>query len=213
VRTWTVPGYTEVGSVGRLMVATHIGTGVRVTIRYLAGERYRDKARRLADLDSPYVVGLYEYVETADGAATVEEYVDGVALPSLLARGRLGPELVLTVLKGVLLGLVAAGAVGAGDGFVASDVLIERAGHVKLAACFGTDEATDAFSALRAYLPDRLPKPLRPLESLAAAGDVDALLTGLDAAAVAAWGSGWEATGREQLARAVARVSRARENG
>jgi hypothetical protein len=241
VRTWTVPGYTEVRSAevatvdGCLVMATHGGTGVRVTIRYLAEERrrdegwlarYRDKARRLADLDSPYVVGLYEYVEATDGAATVEEYVDGVALAPLLATGRLGPEPVLTVLKGVLLGLVAADTVGASGGFVASEVLIDRAGHVKLAGGFGTDTTTDeavrpladaaaaAFVALRAFLPDRLPKPLRELGS---AGDVDALLAGLDAAAVAAWGSGWEATGREQLARAVARVAGrpapGRENG
>ena len=243
MRTWTVPGYTEVRSAevatvdGCLVVATHDGTGVRVTIRYLAKERqgdegwlarYRHKARRLADLDSPYVVGIYEYVEAADGAATVEQYVDGVGLTPLLASGRLGPEPVLTVLKGVLLGLVAADAVGASGGFVASEVLIDRAGHVKLAGGFGTDTTTDeavrsladaaaaAFVAVRAFLPDRLPKPLRQLGSLSA-GDVDALLAGLDAAAVAAWGSGWEATGRQQLARAVARVAGrpapGRENG
>lgn len=238
MRTWTVPGYTEVGSAGvetvdgYLVLATHNGTDVRVTIRYLAEERrreerwlarYRDRARRLADLDSPYLAGLYEYVEVADGAATVEEYVDGVALPSLLARGRLGPEPVLTVLKGVLLGLVAADAVGASGGFEAREVLIDRAGHVKLTG-FGTDTTTDeanvgatgrsladaataAFMTVRASLPDRLPKPLRPLGSLSAAGDVNALLGGLDAAAVATWGSGWEATGREQLARAVARAT------
>ncbi|MGW1250970.1 serine/threonine-protein kinase [Streptomyces sp. NPDC002535] len=120
---WVVPGYTEArelgaGASGRVVLATHEETGLPVAVKYLS-ERFRSdesfvrgfrsEARLLGALDSPHVVGLYEYVEAPRGAAIVMELVDGVALRALIAReGSTGPEAALVVLKGSLLGLAAA---------------------------------------------------------------------------------------------------------
>ncbi|MFF4979115.1 protein kinase [Streptomyces sp. NPDC001046] len=127
MNTWAVPGYTESlelgsGASGRVVLAVHEETGVPVAVKYL-GESlrtrpgfvhgFRAEARLLAGLDSPHVAGLYEYVESPDGAAIVMELVDGVSLRALLKRqGPLEPEAALTVLKGSLLGLADAHRVG-----------------------------------------------------------------------------------------------------
>ncbi|WP_369199135.1 serine/threonine-protein kinase [Streptomyces djakartensis] len=125
--TWAVPGYTESlelgsGASGRVVLAVHEETGVPVAVKYLSESLrtrpgfvhdFRAEARLLAGLDSPYVAGLYEYVESPDGAAIVMELVDGVSLRALLKRrGPLEPEAALTVLKGSLLGLADAHRVG-----------------------------------------------------------------------------------------------------
>ncbi|MEG8280199.1 serine/threonine-protein kinase [Streptomyces sp. AHA2] len=125
--TWAVPGYTESlelgsGASGRVVLAVHEGTGVPVAVKYLSESLrtrpgfvhgFRAEARLLAGLDSPYVAGLYEYVESPDGAAIVMELVDGVCLRALLKRrGPLEPEAALAVLKGSLLGLADAHRVG-----------------------------------------------------------------------------------------------------
>ncbi|MFE5589057.1 serine/threonine-protein kinase [Streptomyces sp. NPDC056549] len=123
MNAWVVPGYTEsrelgAGGSGRVALATHDATGIPVAVKYLS-ERlrsdetfvrgFRAEARLLGALDTPHVVGLYEYVESPRGAAIVMELVDGVALRALLAReGATGPEAALAVLKGSLLGLAAA---------------------------------------------------------------------------------------------------------
>ncbi|MFE4833015.1 serine/threonine-protein kinase [Streptomyces sp. NPDC056672] len=123
MNAWSVPGYTESrelgsGGSGRVVLAVHDATGVPVAVKYLS-ERlrtdsvfvrsFRAEARLLSGLGTPYVVGLYEYVEAPGGAAIVMELVDGVALSALLRReGPTGPEAALVVLKGSLLGLAAA---------------------------------------------------------------------------------------------------------
>ncbi|MFF3878407.1 serine/threonine-protein kinase [Streptomyces sp. NPDC001978] len=125
--TWAVPGYTESlelgsGASGRVVLAVHVETGVPVAVKYLSDslrtqpgfvQGFRSEARLLGGLESPYVVGLYEYVESPDGAAIVMELVDGISLRTLLIRqGPLVPEAALTVLKGSLLGLAHAHRVG-----------------------------------------------------------------------------------------------------
>ena len=122
---WHVDGYTEVrelgrGGQGRVVLARNDASGAPVAIKYLAGgadeadrERMRHEARMLARADSPHVARLYRLVERADGVAIIMEAVDGVSLKELLARnGALGPEASLAVLKGSLLGLAAAHALG-----------------------------------------------------------------------------------------------------
>ncbi|WP_042412926.1 serine/threonine-protein kinase [Streptacidiphilus anmyonensis] len=124
---WIVPGYRHTrelgsGASGRVVLALHEGTGTAVAIKYLADEvradpdflgEFREEARLLGDLDSPHVVRLYEYVEGPAGAAIVMELVDGIALRALLKQaGATGPEAALVVLKGSLLGLAAAHALG-----------------------------------------------------------------------------------------------------
>jgi eukaryotic-like serine/threonine-protein kinase len=233
VRTWTVPGYTEVDELradasDRATLATHTATGARVAIRYLADDRrleeawlaaYRDDTRLLAELESPHVVGLYEYVESADGAATVHEYVDGVTLAELADGKPMGPEMALSVLKGVLLGLTAALAAGVRRcRFSPATVLIDGDGHTRLtdsadgvAERAATEEVAAFFATFQKLAGlTRLPKPLRRLESAASAGDGAALLAELDAAAGAAYGPDWEVKGRRQLARSVDRVRRQR---
>lgn len=121
--TWTVPGYTEVrelgsGGSGRVVLAVHDGTGTAVAVKYLSDRlredpafvgEFRAEARLLGGLRSPYVVGLYEYVESPGGAAIVMELVDGISLRALLRQsGRADAEAALVVLKGSLLGLAAA---------------------------------------------------------------------------------------------------------
>ncbi|MER7111316.1 serine/threonine-protein kinase [Streptomyces sp. NPDC000229] len=125
--SWSVPGYTETrelgaGASGRVVLAVHDATGVPVAVKYLSErlrtdrafvEDFRAEARLLGGLDTPYVAGLYEYVEAPHGAAIVMELVDGVALRALLSReGATGPEAALVVLKGSLLGLAAAHRLG-----------------------------------------------------------------------------------------------------
>lgn len=120
MNAWAVPGYTESselgsGASGRVVLAVHQETGVPVAVKYLSESLltrpgfvtgFRAEARLLGGLESPYVAGLYEYVESPDGAAIVMELVDGVSLRTLLTRqGPLEPEAALVVLKGSLLGL------------------------------------------------------------------------------------------------------------
>ncbi|MEV6950605.1 serine/threonine-protein kinase [Streptomyces sp. NPDC051183] len=120
---WTVPGYTHIrelgsGGSGRVVLAVHDGTGTAVAVKYLSDRmlqdpafvrEFRAEARLLGGLRSPYVVGLYEYVEAPGGAAIVMELVDGISLRALLKQsGQAAPEAALVVLKGSLLGLAAA---------------------------------------------------------------------------------------------------------
>ncbi|WP_327377846.1 serine/threonine protein kinase [Streptomyces sp. NBC_01216] len=145
---WTVPGYTEArelgsGGSGRVVLAVHDGTGIPVAVKYLSERMrtdasfvrdFRAEARLLGALRSPYVVGLYEYVEAPGGAAIVMELVDGVALRALLAReGSTGPEAALVVLKGSLLGLAAAHRAGVVHrDYKPENVLVSPDGHSKL---------------------------------------------------------------------------------
>src|SRR5207247_3203835 len=127
---WGVPGYTGVkalgsGGFGEVVLARHEESGTEVAIKYLrqnllADERFaamfRAEAAVLASLDDPHVVRLYEYVESASGAAIVMELVDGVSLRQILARsGATSPEAALVVLRGSLRGLAGAAARGVGD--------------------------------------------------------------------------------------------------
>ncbi|HXW43413.1 MAG TPA: protein kinase, partial [Streptosporangiaceae bacterium] len=120
---WKVPGYTELraigsGGFGDVMLARHDATRVLVAIKYLRpdlladpgfAEMFRSEAEVLASMDDPNIVRLYEYVESASGAAIVMELIDGVSLREILAhQGSTTPEAALVVLHGSLLGLAAA---------------------------------------------------------------------------------------------------------
>ncbi|WP_051740305.1 serine/threonine-protein kinase [Kitasatospora sp. MBT66] len=119
---WWLPEYDHerelgAGASGRVWLAHHRPTGTPVAIKYLHdpadGAALRREASVLARVDSPYVTRLYEYVEAGPNAAIVMELVDGLSLRALLrAEGATTPEAALVVLKGSLLGLAAAHAVG-----------------------------------------------------------------------------------------------------
>jgi serine/threonine-protein kinase len=142
---WTVPGYSDVrdlgrGASGRVVLATHDGLGTAVAIKYLTGDEaflrdFRAEARLLAEVDSPHVARLYEYVEADAGAAIVMELVDGVSLRTLLREhGPTTPESALCLLKGSLLGLAAAHARGVVHrDFKPGNVLVDVDGASKLA--------------------------------------------------------------------------------
>lgn len=68
-------------------------------------EAYRAEARRLSRLESPYIVGLVEYVETDDGCTVVTEAVEGVTLRAILGGqddGRISPQASLCLFKDAL---------------------------------------------------------------------------------------------------------------
>jgi eukaryotic-like serine/threonine-protein kinase len=146
---WSVEGYRHIrdlgaGAAGRVVLAVDEASGTPVAIKYLgdqirrrAGflERFRDEARLLAGLSDPNLVRFFEYVESPHGAAIVMELVDGVTLGEILkAEGATGPEAALVVLKGSLLGLAAAHAVGVVHrDYKPGNVLVRNDGTSKLA--------------------------------------------------------------------------------
>ncbi|REE95881.1 serine/threonine-protein kinase [Thermomonospora umbrina] len=124
---WRLPGFVELrelgsGAQGRVVLARDEDGGRFVAIKYLASERlgderalerFRSEARTLAQVVNPHVARLHRLVEAPEGAAIVMEAVDGVSLRALLDRYLpMSPESALVVLKGSLLGLAAAHAVG-----------------------------------------------------------------------------------------------------
>jgi hypothetical protein len=145
---WTVPGYTELkplgsGGFGSVVLARHDATGTAVAVKYLLpalrqdpefAALFRAEAEALGALDDPHVVRLYEYVESAAGAAIVMELIDGVTLWDILSQhGRTTPEAALVVLYGSLLGLAAAHARGVVHrDFKPRNVLVNAYGASKL---------------------------------------------------------------------------------
>ncbi|HEX3715394.1 MAG TPA: putative Ig domain-containing protein [Trebonia sp.] len=146
---WTVPGYVEerqlgTGASGRVVAAVSELTGQRVAIKYLSPALVRDpsfmwgfrtEAQTLRALDVPQVVQLYAYVEEpGQGAAIVMELVDGVSLHEMISqRGPTTPESALVVLKGSLLGLAAAHALGiVHRDYKPENVLVDTQGDSKL---------------------------------------------------------------------------------
>ncbi|MCZ4098762.1 serine/threonine protein kinase [Streptomyces sp. So13.3] len=124
---WSLPGYRALrvlgeGGSGKVVHAVDERSGAEVAIKYLNEESrarpgllrsFRDEAQLLRQLDSPHVVRVHDYVETAEGAAIVMELIEGVSLGAMLrANGAAVPEAALSVLKGSLLGLAAAHAAG-----------------------------------------------------------------------------------------------------
>ncbi len=146
--TWSVPGYAEVdvlgtGGFGRVVLAKHEASGKMAAIKYLRAEfladariadGFRHEAWLLSGVRSPHVVRLFDFVETPQGAALVMEAVPGVSLRALLvAENVLAPEAALAILKGSLLGLADAHAVGVVHrDYKPGNVLVSREGESKL---------------------------------------------------------------------------------
>ncbi|MGW4798476.1 serine/threonine-protein kinase, partial [Nonomuraea sp. NPDC004297] len=145
---WGVPGYTEVrelgsGAAGRVVLARRDHDGAEVAIKYLSDElrsdvgfvaRFRHEARLLATLQSQYHARLIDYVEAGQGAAIIMELINGVSLRELIrSEGPTGPEAALTVLKGSLLGLASAHAIGVVHrDFKPENVMVRADGTSKL---------------------------------------------------------------------------------
>ena len=126
------------------MLASHDETGTMVAIKYLADDLthessfvgdFRAEAQILAELDSPYVTRLYEYLESDGHAAIVMELVDGLSMRTLIReQGAVEPEAALVVLKGSLRGLAAAhGRKVVHRDYKPANVLVDTHGRSKLA--------------------------------------------------------------------------------
>lgn len=156
---WRLPGYEHLrllgsGAGGRVWLAAHRVSGTPVAVKYLTPhlhtaaefrEAYRAEAVLLAELDSPHVARLYEYVEGPAGAAIVMEAVEGGSLSELMRRegAAASPEAALSILKGSLLGLAAAHTVGVVHrDYKPGNVLVTPQGASKLVD-FGIAARTD----------------------------------------------------------------------
>ncbi|TQM67692.1 serine/threonine protein kinase [Actinomadura hallensis] len=123
-----LPGFIELaelgsGAQGEVVLARHESGGGPVAIKYLASEllgdtrareTFRAEAQMLKRVSSPHVARLLDYLESPWGAAIILEAVAGRSLRKVLDEhdGPLAPEAALVTLKGSLLGLAAAHAVG-----------------------------------------------------------------------------------------------------
>ncbi|RFU42220.1 serine/threonine protein kinase [Actinomadura logoneensis] len=146
---WRLPGYTELmelgsGTQGRVVLARYDGGGSPVAIKYLAPDQradprlramFRQEAALLQRVANPHVARLLDYVERPEGLAIVMEAVPGRSLRAVLDshNGPLAPEAALLTLKGSLLGLAAAHAVGiVHRDYKPGNVLIQDDGRSKL---------------------------------------------------------------------------------
>ncbi|REF00448.1 serine/threonine-protein kinase [Thermomonospora umbrina] len=157
---WEISGFQEIrelgrGGQGRVVLARHRRSGAPVAVKYLPPgaepqERARllREARMLARVRSPHVTRLYRLVESAEGVALVMEAVDGASLRDVLAEhGALPAEAALAVLKGSLLGLAAAHAVGVVHrDYKPANVVVPADGRSRLID-FGIATETGAASA------------------------------------------------------------------
>ena len=144
-----LPGFVELaelgtGAQGEVVLARHQSGGGPVAIKYLATDLlgnatarniFRQEAQMLKRVSNPHVARLLDYLESPWGAAIVLEAVPGRPLRKVLAEheGGLTAEAALATLKGSLLGLAAAHAVGVVHrDYKPENVLVQDDGQSKL---------------------------------------------------------------------------------
>ncbi|MEO3822596.1 serine/threonine-protein kinase [Actinomadura sp. B10D3] len=144
-----LPGFVELaelgsGAQGEVVLARHRSGGGPVAIKYLAAgllgdtnarTTFRDEAEMLKRVNDPHVARLLDYLESPWGAAIILEAVPGRPLRKVLDEheGPLAPEAALATLKGSLLGLAAAHAVGVVHrDYKPANVLVQDDGQSKL---------------------------------------------------------------------------------
>ncbi|MFA1541335.1 serine/threonine-protein kinase [Actinomadura monticuli] len=144
-----LPGFVELaklgtGAQGEVVLARHQSGGGPVAIKYLAtgllGDPaarsvFRHEAQMLKRVINPHVARLLDYLESPWGAAIILEAVPGRPLRKVLDEheGGLTAEAALATLKGSLLGLAAAHAVGVVHrDYKPGNVLVQDDGQSKL---------------------------------------------------------------------------------
>ncbi|WP_433477333.1 serine/threonine-protein kinase [Spirillospora sp. CA-142024] len=144
-----LPGFVELaelgsGAQGEVVLARHASGGGPVAIKYLAAgllgdtnarNTFRDEAQMLKRVNDPHVARLLDYLESPWGAAIILEAVPGRPLRKMLDEhdGPLAPEAALATLKGSLLGLAAAHAVGVVHrDYKPANVLVQDDGQSRL---------------------------------------------------------------------------------
>ncbi|MFB4310649.1 serine/threonine-protein kinase [Actinomadura sp. GTD37] len=148
-REHRLPGFVELaelgtGAQGEVVLARHESGGGPVAIKYLApallGDTaarsvFRHEAQMLKRVNNPHVARLFDYLESPWGAAIILEAVPGRPLRKVLDEheGALTAEAALATLKGSLLGLAAAHAVGVVHrDYKPGNVLVRDDGQSKL---------------------------------------------------------------------------------
>ncbi|MEU8122682.1 serine/threonine-protein kinase [Spirillospora sp. NPDC049024] len=148
-REHRLPGFVELselgtGAQGEVVLARHESGGGPVAIKYLATDLlgdaaarnvFREEAQMLKRVNNPHVARILDYLESPWGAAIILEAVPGRPLRKVLDEheGALASEAALAILKGSLLGLAAAHAVGVVHrDYKPGNVLVQDDGQSKL---------------------------------------------------------------------------------
>ncbi|MGI8335831.1 serine/threonine-protein kinase [Actinomadura scrupuli] len=143
---WRVPGFVELrelgaGGQGRAVLVREERSDRPAVLKYVryagdrdALDRFRQESVLLKRVRSPYVAQWFGHFEDTADAAILMEAVDGVSLRDVLAeKTSLTPEAALAILKGSLLGLAAAHAVGVvHHDYKPANVVVTGDGHSKL---------------------------------------------------------------------------------
>ena len=118
-------------SLKRLVILKKLTIRNNATVR----QRFKREARILLDMQSPYIVHLFDYFIEGSSHYIVEEYVEGLSLAQLLEKQvALGTELSLLIFHDACLALKFAHARGIVHRDIKpGNILISKRGEVKLA--------------------------------------------------------------------------------
>ena len=110
---YKIQGQIAQGGMGAIYKSTHPELKKPVIIKKLmtrgsamAKERFLKEAKILLEMQSPYIVRLFDYFTEAGGRFIVEEFVDGLSLDKLIKKqGSISPQVSMLVMQDSLYGL------------------------------------------------------------------------------------------------------------
>jgi eukaryotic-like serine/threonine-protein kinase len=139
---YKISGIIAKGGMGVVYKAVHPSLRRYVVIKKMTArgnsidaERFKREAQILLDLQSPYIVHLYDYFTESEYRYIVEELVDGMALDKLIEREKkLPPQLTLLILQDACLALRCAHQKGIIHRDIKpGNILISKRAEIKLA--------------------------------------------------------------------------------
>lgn len=138
-------------SLKRLVILKKLTIRNNATVR----QRFKREARILLDMQSPYIVHLFDYFVEGSSHYIVEEYVEGLSLAQLLEKQvALGTELSLLIFHDACLALKFAHARGIVHRDIKpGNILISKRGEVKLAD-FGIASSESDPEDISSSIPD-----------------------------------------------------------